>query len=228
MKIVPTMSSIKCIIFDCDGVLVDSEPISAEILIEELASVGVHVDHAYVQHHFLGRSWVKIAAEMRSAHNLDLDDAFEAKYRERLLSAFETELNATEGIGAILQQINVPICVATSSSPRRAARSLEIVGLSSFFEDCVFTASEVKKGKPAPDLFLHAAHKMQVAPENCLVVEDSLPGLKAAKAAGMECVRYMGGSHLKGQLQASQIVMPHIAHFDKWENFFSIAPDLTT
>lgn len=218
--------SIECVIFDCDGVLIDSEILSGKILIEQLATVGVHVDFPYVQTHFLGRSWVKIVDEMRKSYGLDLGDAFENGYRNKLLEVFETELKPVDGVQDVLRNLSVPFCVATSSSPRRVARSLQIVGLTDFFGSHVFTASQVKKGKPAPDLFLHAANKMGVKPKHCLVIEDSLPGIQAAKAANMIPVRFMGGSHLSGQLEVSRNALAPITHFDKWQDFFSISPTL--
>ena len=217
-------SHITCVIFDCDGVLVDSEMISARILIGQLARVGVDVDFAYVQDNFLGRSWVKVAAEIRKAYGLKLDDDFETSYREALLKAYETELSTTSGITDVLEQLDMPICVATSSSPRRAARSLEITELAGFFKGTVFTASEVNNGKPAPDLFLHAAHKMGFEPAQCLVIEDSVPGILAAQSAGMDILRYMGGRHLSGKMPESEKRFPAVPHFDNWDKFFSIAP----
>ncbi len=218
--------TINSVIFDCDGVLIDSELISARILIEELANIGVHYDRDYVHRNFLGRSWVKVAAEVRYAHQIDLDDAFESNYRVKLLTAFETELAAMQGVKSVIEDLNAKSCVATSSSPRRAARSLTIAGLKPLFGDKVFTASEVANGKPAPDLFFYAASKMGAKPENCLVIEDSIPGVQAAQAANMTVLRFMGGSHLKGMMQESESERPDVMHFDKWEKFFSIAPDL--
>jgi len=108
------------IIFDCDGVLIDSEVISARVLIEALASVGVKVDTAHVQTHFLGRSWAKVAAEIRHSHGYLPGTDFEEKYRTDLLARFERELVATPGIKALLGQLATKTCVATSSSPKRA------------------------------------------------------------------------------------------------------------
>ena len=219
---------IQCVIFDCDGVLIDSELLSARILIEELANIGVNYDRDYVHRNFLGRSWVKVAAEVRDAHQIDLDDAFESNYRQKLLKVFETELASVQGIEDVLKNLNVKSCVATSSSPRRVARSLSIAKLKGFFGENIFTASEVENGKPAPDLFLHAAKNMGVEPANCLVIEDSTPGVQAAIAARMNILRFMGGSHLNGHMKDSQIEWPDVQHFDKWKNFFSIAPNLKT
>lgn len=210
------------IIFDCDGVLIDSEVISARVLIQALASVGVHVDFAHVQTNFLGRSWAKVAAEIRASHGYLPGLDFEEKYRSDLLARFETDLKPTPGIEAVLAILSTRSCVATSSSPKRALRSLELSGLLPFFGDRVFTASEVKNGKPAPDLFLHAARQMNADPATCLVIEDSLPGVEAAKAAGMQVLRFTGGSHLAGLGEEALTLGGQIRCFDNWARFFEI------
>ncbi len=214
------------VIFDCDGVLIDSEVISARTLIRQLAQVGVTVDFAHVQRHFLGRSWAKVAAEIRQMHGLDLSTDFEGNYRSELLGAYETELKATTGVEAILEGLAVPYCMATSSSPVRARRSLEISALAPYFDERVFTASQVEHGKPAPDLFLFAARSMGIAPGRCLVVEDSLPGIAAARAAGMEVWRFVGGSHLQPPPSDPDPSLDGIPVFDKWDRFFQMAPGL--
>ncbi|MCY0096679.1 HAD family hydrolase [Hoeflea ulvae] len=212
------------IIFDCDGVLIDSEVISARVLIGALASVGVKVDTAHVQTHFLGRSWAKVAAEIRHSHGYLPGTDFEERYRTELLSRFEQELDPTPGIKTLLGQLGPKTCVATSSTPKRALRSLELTGLAGFFEARVFTASEVERGKPAPDLFLHAAAKMDANPANCLVIEDSLPGIQAARNAGMEVLRFTGGSHLRGIDDDTLTLGGTIRCFDKWDRFLEMVP----
>lgn len=214
------------VIFDCDGVLVDSEVISARVLIAQLAAVGVAVDIAHFRTHFLGRSFPKVAAEVRTRYGLTLPDDFEAAYRATLLKAFETELRPMAGVRAVIERLSPRFCVATSSSPPRARRSLEITGLAPLFGSDVFTASEVEHGKPAPDLFLHAARRMQAAPERCLVIEDSLPGLRAAHAAGMTVWHFVGGSHLRGTDFAAGDGERGHKTFDNWALFFEIAPEL--
>ena len=171
---------VELVIFDCDGVLIDSEIISANILIDQLRSVGVSVDLDYVQAHFLGRSFPKVAGDIRDGLGIDLPGDFESRYHARLLKAFETGLKTTTGLEEMLDRLRPRACVATSSSPQRVRRSLELAGLSARFGDDVFTASEVENGKPAPDLFFHTARRMDVRPAACLIVEDSLPGVRAA------------------------------------------------
>ena len=198
------------IIFDCDGVLIDSEVISARMLIAELKGYGVEMDMAFVSRNFLGRSYPVVLKEVRERWGVALPDRFEADYRARLLSAFERELTVMPGAVEVIGALGLPYCLATSSSPERLARSLEITGLAPLFEGVCFTASEVARGKPAPDLFLHAARRMGAAPSSCLVIEDSLNGLRAGLAAGMEVWRFIGGSHLAGlDLTPPDDAVPH-------------------
>lgn len=220
------MTPIDLVIFDCDGVLIDSEVISARILIAQLGRVGVHVDFPYVQKHFLGRSWTKVAAEVRISYGLDLDSDFEEQYRSDLLEAFETELQSVHGVETVIDKLGVASCVATSSSPKRARRSLVLTGLSHFFSDRLFTASQVKNGKPAPDLFLFVADAMGVTPSRCLVIEDSMPGIFAAQEAGMPVWRFIGGSHLHGIPRDDLDHGGTLTVFDKWTQFFEMAPHL--
>jgi HAD superfamily hydrolase (TIGR01509 family) len=214
------------VIFDCDGVLIDSEIISATMLIEELAKLGVNIDLAYVARHFLGRSYPTVMETIRREFNLVLLPEFETTYRARLLEKFETDLQIMPHVAEVIDQIRLPYCVATSSSPTRAARSLGMVGLSRLVGPQLFTASMVSRGKPAPDLFLHAAAEMGVVAGRCLVIEDSLTGIRAAKAAGMTVWRFTGGSHLAGRdLDEPEDARPD-ARFASFAEFFHLAPDL--
>jgi len=218
--------TIKLVIFDCDGVLIDSETISATMLIRTLADYGVSVDLAYVAQHFLGRSYPTVLAQVRREFGVVLSDSFEAEYRERLLAAFETDLTVTPGVTGVIDRLNVAHCVATSSSPRRVQLSLSLVGLWSRFDGRVFTASEVANGKPAPDLFLHVADRMNVHPADCLVIEDSLNGIRAAKAAGMTVWRYTGGSHITDADRDGPTQQEVSLSFRDFSRFFDHAPDL--
>ena len=204
------------ILFDCDGVLIDSEGISAEVLLSALARLGREVSFDYFCQNFVGRSFPTVARDIRENWGLKLPDSFEADYRRDLAAEFSHRLQATAGVVDLLEGLTVPYCVATSSSPQRADNALRIAGLDRFVSDRIFTASEVAHGKPAPDLFLHAAARMGVSPDRCLVIEDSLPGIAAADAAKMQVLRYTGGAHLKGR------VLKHDADvqtFDNWDNF---------
>jgi beta-phosphoglucomutase-like phosphatase (HAD superfamily) len=144
----------------------------------------------------------------------ELPREFEVRYREALLRRFETELRPMPGAGDVLAALRVPACIATSSSTERATRSLAIAGFGNGNGNGngkrrkLFTGSMVKRGKPAPDLFLLAANSMRALPGECLVVEDSDMGVQAARAAGMQVWRFTGGSHFaagyRGGLQAAR------------------------
>lgn len=209
------------VIFDCDGVIADSEILSANVLIAQLASLGLHITGADVRRDFLGRSFPTVAQLIRDRFGLRLPDDFEASYRRNLLDRFAGELRATPGLGAMLDGLTLPCCVATSSSPQRVARTLELLGLTARFGGNVFTASQVPRGKPAPDLFLFAADRMSTAPCRTLVVEDSPPGLEAAMAAGMQVVHYRGGAHLRDLPRANGPVKS----FDDWAEFSHFLKD---
>lgn len=213
---------VSLVIFDCDGVLVDSELLSAGILIEEVAAHGVHLTQSYVRDNFLGRSFPTVAQIIRDRFALILPPTFEATYRARLLEKFVTDLQATPGILDLLPRLTCPRCVATSSSPPRVARSLAITGLDQHFAN-VFTASLVKSGKPAPDLFLYAAAAMNTDPTRCLVIEDSRPGIAAAQAAGMQVLLYTGGGHMAGKAFDTT---PPVRAFETWEHLPLLFPTL--
>jgi HAD superfamily hydrolase (TIGR01509 family) len=207
------------VIFDCDGVLIDSEVISARMLISELHGYGVSIDLAYVSRKFLGRSYPTVLREVRETFGVILPDHFEADYRARLLAAFAADLRIMPGVGDAIASLTVPYCLATSSSPERLAHSLGLVGLDRLFAGRTFTASRVARGKPAPDLFLLAAAEMGASPDRCLVIEDSETGVRAGLAAGMEVWRFTGGSHLLGlDLTPPVDATPHLT-FDCFDDF---------
>ncbi|MBI1171425.1 HAD-IA family hydrolase [bacterium] len=214
------------VIFDCDGVLIDSEIISARMLVEELAGMGVSIDLDYVGRHFLGRSYPTVMAQIRREFGLDLPPEFEDQYRSRLMAAFETGLRVMPGVTQVLHDLALPWCVATSSSPKRAARSLQIAGLDGLVGDGLYTASLVARGKPAPDLFLHVALTRGVAPARCLVIEDSLNGVRAGLAAGMVVWRFTGGSHLAGKTLEAPEDARAAQSFDDFARFFDLHPAL--
>ncbi|GHE04373.1 HAD family hydrolase [Defluviimonas sp. 20V17] len=218
-------AAIDLVIFDCDGVLIDSEVISARMLIAELARHGVAIDMGYVARHFLGRSYPVVLQNVRETFGIDLPRNFEADYRARLLSAFETGLQVMPGVAEVIDRLRVPYCAATSSSPERAARSLELTGLTARFAGRLFTASEVAHGKPAPDLFEHAAAKMGARPARCLVIEDSLTGLRAGRAAQMRLCWFAGGSHIAGAVLPPEAPRPDVT-LAGFADFFVQFPDL--
>ncbi|MEJ8472772.1 HAD family hydrolase [Roseibium algae] len=217
---------IDLVIFDCDGVLIDSEVISAKMLVEELGKRDVHITMDYVAHHFLGRSYPVVLEQIRKEFDVDLPPEFEEQYRARLLMAYEQSLLPVEGVRQVLEQLAVPFCLATSSSPVRLAKSLEMTGLATFFTGRTTTASEVANGKPAPDLFFLAAKRFGADPENCLVVEDSENGVNAGLAAGMKVWRFIGGSHLKHLSNSRDNAAGAEQVFASYGEFFQLEPDL--
>ncbi|MFY0632208.1 MAG: HAD family hydrolase [Vannielia sp.] len=219
------MQHIDLVIFDCDGVLADSEVISARVLVEALGHHGLSVTMEHVFRNFVGQSFPKVAQKIRRDFALDLPESFEAEYRTRLVEEFAAGLRETEGVSAMLECLGRRACVATSSSPQRVGRTLALLKMERFFER-VFTASEVRHGKPAPDLFLHAAKHLNVQPKSCLVIEDSKAGLRAAQAAEMEVWRYTGAAHFAGFTAADIDTPPGIPAFDNWSAFYQMAPEL--
>lgn len=213
------------VIFDCDGVLIDSEIISARVLIDEAARDGVALTFDHVRDHFLGRSFPTVAATIREQFATALPPDFESRYRDSLLARFESELVLTPGVLDVITRLAVPYCLATSSSPPRLEHSLRIAGVDNLFAHC-FTASQVRHGKPAPDLFLHVAAEMGVPPAACLVIEDSRPGVAAALAAGMQVGLYAGGSHMQGW--TGQMDGPKVTTFTDWAQFGDLWPQVVT
>ena len=186
------------VIFDCDGVLVDSETISASTLADNLARIGFPVDVNYVNEHYLGRSFAVIKADYARRTGRPLPREFADAWYADLFAAFRQDLKPIAGIVDVLRRLAIPKCVASSSAPARLALSLEVTGLAPLCGADVFDASMVSRGKPAPDLFLYCARRMGAVPRRTLVVEDSVTGIAAAVAAGMTAWGFVGGSHYAG------------------------------
>ena len=187
---------VELIIFDCDGVLVDSEPLAMRVLLGVLAGQGIDVSRADAFRDYLGRSLASISDSLDESHGTRLSDAALAQMRDELYALYRRELKPTPWLMHALEQIDVPLAVASSSHAERIRLSLELTGLIDRFAPHIFSAAEVTNGKPAPDLFLHVAASMGVAPERCLVIEDSPAGIMAAQAAGMRVFAYLGGGHI--------------------------------
>jgi HAD superfamily hydrolase (TIGR01509 family) len=185
------------VIFDCDGVLVDSEVISCRAHAEVLSGHGYPITADQVFDRFLGRSTRQATAELEAELGRRLPDDFSARLQEQLYRAFETDLQAMPGIDTALDGLGLPVCVASSGSHQRMRVSLGATKLYDRFAPNIFSASQVENGKPAPDLFLFAAARMQAAPSRCLVVEDSVAGIKGGVAAGMTVLGFHGGSHCR-------------------------------
>lgn len=188
--------AIDLIIFDCDGVLVDSEPLAMQVLIAAIARQGAAITPAMAYRDYLGRSLSSISASLLDSHGMPLGEAALASMRQDLYALYRQQLRANPGLPGILDQLEIPFCVASSSQPERIRISLELTGMLAAFEPNIFSATMVQNGKPAPDLFLHAARAMGVSPARCLVIEDSPAGIAAARSADMKVFGYLGGSHI--------------------------------
>ncbi|MDP7641485.1 MAG: HAD family phosphatase [Alphaproteobacteria bacterium] len=183
------------IIFDCDGVLVDSEPLAARVLAEAVSKLGIAMDSEEAEKVFLGCSMEMVVeiVEVRLGRPVEAD--FTARFLDRLHVEMGRDLAAIAGVGEAIEKIQAleniaGLCVASNGEAETVAISLEAVGLAQFFSRHLFTARAAGRAKPHPDLFLHAAGEMDFAPANCIVVEDSLHGVNGAVAAGMRVFGY--------------------------------------
>ena len=193
-SIMSDMPRYDLIIFDCDGVLIDSELLSCNALVDLLRHHGIDVDLDLVFDRFLGRTPQAIADYCASLAR-PLPDHFKAKLSMAVRATFASSLKPVPGAAKVLKDLNARSCVASSSDLERMDYSLRLAGFSFLVHDRMFSAEMVRRGKPAPDLFLHAAAAMLAAPGRTLVVEDSVSGVRAGKAAGMTVWGFVGGSH---------------------------------
>ncbi|MDR3373465.1 MAG: HAD family hydrolase [Ancalomicrobiaceae bacterium] len=189
----------RLIIFDCDGVLVDSEMIATAVLVDHLHDLGVPATIPEIAARVIGRSAPTVQAVLMRSYGVRIDAMAEKRLQERLFARFREELKPVEGIRQLLDRLTVPYCLASSSSPKRIQVTLAAAGLADRFSGRIFSASMVARGKPAPDLFLHVARTMGVEPRDCLVIEDSPAGIEAAKQAGIAVIGFVGGSHAQGE-----------------------------
>lgn len=185
------------IIFDCDGVLIDSEAIACRADSACLAEIGIAMSAEQIMDRYLGISADTMCADIERRQGRTLPPDFAETLRLRVASAFEAELMPMVGIEAALDALPQRRCVASSSAPERLRHSLSLAGLLHRFEPHVFSATQVACGKPAPDLFLFAAASMHADPAACAVIEDSVPGVQAAVAARMRAIGFTGGGHCR-------------------------------
>jgi len=190
------------VIFDCDGVLIDSEPIANRIFSEQLAKVGIRMTPEEVWHAFVGNSrdrCIEMAGEMCGAA---LPEGFAKMWDDALHEALDIEARPVEGIPELLRSLPVPYCVASNGEPTHMQRGLTAAGLMPLVKGRLFSAAEVARPKPAPDVYLHAAKAMGVPPEKCAVVEDTPTGARAGLAAGMRVFGYVGSPmNLRAELE---------------------------
>jgi HAD superfamily hydrolase (TIGR01509 family) len=184
---------LELVIFDCDGVLVDSETLACELQVERLAELGIAMTASEVTERYLGRSIAyvnaAVAEQLGAPPPTDRQRYWEERYRELMTE----RLRPIPGVAEALERIALPVCVASSSGPESIAFKLSLCGLTDWFGDRIFSAAQVQHGKPAPDLFLLAADRLGADPARCAVIEDSPVGVQAGRAAGMRTFAYAGG-----------------------------------
>lgn len=180
------MSKYKCIIFDCDGVLVDSEPIGNQVLVDLANTYGANIDLAYAMKHFKGSFLEDCKIKIAKLAKVELPKDFIEQYRKLSYEAFKENIKPISGIKQVLEKINHPFCVASSGPENKIKLNLKLTGLLPYFENKIFSCYSINKWKPDPAIFLWAAETMGYKPNECLVIEDSLSGVKAAKSGGFD------------------------------------------
>jgi HAD superfamily hydrolase (TIGR01509 family) len=185
------------VIFDCDGVLVDSEVISCRAHAETLTRHGYPITSEQVLTRFLGVSDREARQTIETELGRKLPDNFETQMKQAALRRYADDLQSIPYVGEAIATIALPKCVASSGTPEKIRHGLTCAGIYDLLAPHIFSAAQVKRGKPAPDLFLFAAEQMRASPERCIVIEDSIPGITGALAAGMTVLGFNGGSHCR-------------------------------
>ena len=181
----------KCVIFDCDGVLVDSERISAKVLVDMALESGLSIDMDDAIERFTGKSFRSILSYIEQQIDVELKDNFETEFRRRTYKLFEKELQPVDGIKDVLKKISVPFCVASSGPRKKIKINLAKTQLiNKFPEQNIFSSFDIGSWKPEPEIYLHAANKMGFKPNECAVIEDSIYGVKAAISGGFDVFVY--------------------------------------
>ncbi|MCM1948296.1 HAD family hydrolase [Streptomyces sp. G2] len=198
---------IELVIFDCDGVLVDSERLAVRLQVALGAELGWPITADEVVERFIGRSKESIAGQIAERLGAETAALWWSLLVQRHRDAVDTGLDPVDGLPEALAALTLPTCVASSGSHAKMRHTLGRTGLYAHFEGRIYSASEVSRGKPAPDLFLHAARRMGVDPAACAVVEDSGPGVAAARAAGMRAFGYAGGPTPAARLEGPDTVV---------------------
>jgi len=190
-------SNAELIIFDCDGVLVDSEVISCRAHAETLTRHGYPITAEQVLTRFLGVSDREARQTIEIELGRKLPDDFESEMKQAALQRYADDLRHIPYVNETITAIALPKCVASSGTPEKIRHGLTCAGIYDLLAPHIFSATQVKRGKPAPDLFLYAAKQMRASPERCVVIEDSVPGITGALAAGMAVLGFHGGSHCR-------------------------------
>jgi HAD superfamily hydrolase (TIGR01509 family) len=180
------MKKIKCILFDCDGVLVDSEGIGNQVLLNMAAKYGLKISLNEAYKKFNGRSLKDCFQQIEQLINQPLPENFEIAYRKKSFEAFATQIKPIKGVMKFLNSLTIPYCVASSGPIEKIQLTLKTAGLIDKFENKIFSSYQINSWKPDPGIFLHAAQQMGFSVEECVVIEDSLAGVIAAKRGGFK------------------------------------------
>jgi len=183
-------TSYKLVIFDCDGVLVNTEPLANQVFVQMLGEIGYQVNAEEYQREFSGAAVVQRLAVTSKRLNWTPPENFHAMFNERLAELTEQKLEPVADIHTLIESLSVPMCIASNGSRKEIMLRLRLARLTDHFVDAVFSGLEVPNPKPAPDVFLAAAKAFSIPPEQCVVIEDSIPGVTAAVRAGMKVYGY--------------------------------------
>lgn len=183
------------VIFDCDGVLVDSEPVANEIMAQMLSAEGWEMTTAECRRRFVGKAMSSVQRETEEFLGRGLSSGWSEEVRDQTEAAFNKKIEAVPGVVSLVEALDrnkVPICVASSGRLSKMHVTLGNTGLLPYFDDRLFSADFVGKGKPAPDLFLYTLDQLGFQPDQAVIIEDSIPGVQAAVAAGVRVLGYVG------------------------------------
>ena len=196
------MDKIKCIIFDCDGVLVDSEAIGIQVLISMVEQSGLYLNVEESIHTFRGMALKDCFRVLETLLKKPLPADFEKEYRRLSFTAFRNELQPVEGITEFISLLKIPFCVASSGPVEKIKLNLSLVGLLDKFENHIFSSYQINSWKPEPDIYLHTAKEMGFAVNECIIIEDSKPGVIAAKTGGFKVFGF-GNKHTAPELESA-------------------------
>jgi len=195
------MNKYDCIIFDCDGVLVDSELIGNQVMINMANELGANIDLEYAYTHFKGNALKRCIENIAALSKKELPANFESEYRRRSFEKFKEEIQPIDGILEVIKQLKIPFCVASSGPEHKIRLNLELTGLLPYFDHKIFSCYSINTWKPNPEIFLWAAKTMGFSPQRCLVIEDSLIGVEAAINGGFDVYGFTAHDY-KRELEA--------------------------
>ena len=216
----------QALIFDCDGVLIDSEIVVCRIAAEELTRLGYTLSTEEVVERFAGRPEHEMRAEIEAEWGHPIPPLYRENVNARTIQAYATDLQIMPGMEEALDRMTLPMCVASSSFPEKLRLGLETVGLYTRFAPNIISGTAVARGKPEPDIFIYAAGWMRASPLRCIVVEDSVPGTQAAKRAGMHVLGFTGGAHCGPEHAAKLLAAGATQTFSAMEQLPGLLQDL--